>query len=165
VTCYAVLWRKRGGHWEKTNLSTITQVAVAYSINASEQVVGDLYANNIAIAAFLSEDGGPLVDLNTLVPPGSGLQIYEVGQVNDRGEISVQGKDANGNNHVVVLIPCDDQHPGVEGCDYSLVEASKTAGVDSTSLSQESMTVNQSNQSFRYTTHSIHPRLGRRLAP
>lgn len=40
VTCYAVLWRKRGGHWEKTNLSTSTQSAIAVSINASEQAVG-----------------------------------------------------------------------------------------------------------------------------
>jgi probable HAF family extracellular repeat protein len=126
VTCYAILWRKHGGRWERTNLNTADQVAVAYSINASDQVVGDLFANGIPIAPFLSENGGPIVDLNTLIPPGSGLQLTEVGQVNDRGEISAEGPDANGNNHVVVLIPCDDDHPGVEGCDYSMVDASFT---------------------------------------
>jgi len=55
--------------------------------------------------AFLWEDGGPLV-------------LVEAGEINDRGEISVNASDANGNNHVVLLIPCDDDHPDVHGCDY-----------------------------------------------
>jgi hypothetical protein len=72
----------------------------------------------------LSEDGGPIVDLNTLVPPGSGLQLVEADQINDGGEIAIAAVDANGNSHSVLLIPCDGHHPGVEGCDYSLVDAS-----------------------------------------
>jgi probable HAF family extracellular repeat protein len=121
VTIYASLWRKSGGHWHKTSLSTSSQSAFAVSINASEQVVGNWFGTG----AFLSEDGGPIVDLNTLVPPGSGLQLVEAGQINDLGEIAVSAApDANGHNHAVLLIPCDGNHPGVEGCDYSLVEAS-----------------------------------------
>jgi uncharacterized membrane protein len=164
VTCHAVLWRKRGGHWEKTNLSTAAQNAVAVSINGSQQVVGDLYFTN-GTAAALAEDGGPVVDLNTLIPPGSGLQLVEADQINDLGEISAQGLDATGNNHVVVLIPCDDDHLGVEGCDYSLDETRNTVGVDSTPLGQQPLTVNQSKPSFRDTARSVHSRLGRRLAP
>ena len=122
VICNAVLWRKRGAHWEKTILGTTSQVTFGWSINASDQVVGVLYLTN-STAAFLAEGGGPVVDLNTLVPLGSGLQLYEADQINDLGEISVQGADANGNNHVVVLIPCDENHPGIEGCDYSLLDA------------------------------------------
>jgi probable HAF family extracellular repeat protein len=142
VTCYAVLWRKHGGHWERINLNTADQVAVAFSINASEQVVGNLYTNGIATAAFLSEDGGPVVDLNTLIPPGSGLQLYEADQVNDLGEISVQGADASGNNHVVLLIPCDENHPDVEGCDYSFVEAGSAINTRSIPTGQ-AMAANQ----------------------
>lgn len=123
VTCYAVLWRERGGHWEKTNLSTAAQFAFGVSINASEQVVGNLLLTN-GTAGFLAEGGGSAVDLNTLIPPGSGLQITEADEINDRGEIVGDGTDANGNNHAILLIPCDDNHPGVEGCDYSTVEAS-----------------------------------------
>jgi hypothetical protein len=128
VTCYALLWRKSGGHWQKTSLSTISQSAFSISINASEQVVGNWFGVGPFLQdAFLSEDGGPIVDLNTLVPPGSGLQLFEAGQINDRGEISVKALDASGNNHTVLLIPCDKNHPGVEGCDYSLVDASTAA--------------------------------------
>jgi uncharacterized membrane protein len=157
VACYAVVWRKRAGHWERTNLNPATQNAFAGSINASEQVVGNIvinYSNN-ATSAFVSENGRPLIDLNTLVPPGSGLQLYEADQVNDRGEISAQGKDANGNNHVVLLIPCDDDHPDVEGCDYSMVDASiavaqTTPAVRDTSTDRVSQSLMRRTNRFRF---------------
>jgi probable HAF family extracellular repeat protein len=124
VTCYAVLWRKRGGHWQKMDLSTISQAAFSISINSSQQVVG-----NWSGGAFLSEDGGPIVDLSILVPSGSGLQFSEAHQINNRGEIAIGALDANGNNHAVLLIPCDENHPGVEGCDYSMLDAASATSV------------------------------------
>jgi uncharacterized membrane protein len=125
VTCYAVLWRKRSGKWQRTDLSTITDNAFSGSVNASEQVIGNFGTSSST--AFLWEDSGPIVDLNTLVPPGSGLQLSEAHHINDRGEIAIGALDASGNNHAVLLIPCDENHPDVEGCDYSLVDASATA--------------------------------------
>jgi hypothetical protein len=47
--------------------------------------------------------------------------------VNDRGEIAAQSRDANDNNHILLLIPCDENQPNVEGCDYSLVDAATAA--------------------------------------
>lgn len=163
VICNAVLWRKHGGHWETTILGTTAQITFGWSINASEQVVGNLYLAN-GTAAFLSEGGGPVVDVNTLVPPGSGLQLYEADQVNDLGEISVQGSDANGNNHVVVLIPCDENHPGIEGCDYNFVEADSAVNTRSIPIGQ-AMTANQRSPIFgimkygrvhRLSGHGVH---------
>jgi probable HAF family extracellular repeat protein len=123
TSCPAALWRKAGGKWRMTNLGTIVTggCAKSTSVNASAQVVGTDWCANPAVP-FLSEDGGSVVDLNTLVPPNSGIQLVEGVQINNRGEIAVQGPDANGNNHAVLLIPCDENHPGVEGCDYSMVD-------------------------------------------
>jgi probable HAF family extracellular repeat protein len=131
TSCPAALWRKAGGKWRLTNLGTIVTggCAKSTSVNASAQVVGTDWCASPALP-FLSEDGGPVVDLNTLVPPNSGIQLVEGVQINDRGEIAVQGPDANGNNHGVLLIPCDENHPGVEGCDYSMVDASAVAKAD-----------------------------------
>jgi len=127
VECHAALWQKRDGKWQEIDLGALAAVGDcpnARSVNASGQVVGSDFCNGLP---FLSEDGAPIVDLNTLVPPNSGLQFNEVGNINDRGEISINGSDVNNNNHSVVLIPCDENHPGVEGCDYSLVDASTAA--------------------------------------
>jgi hypothetical protein len=66
---------------------------------------------------------GSIVDLNTLIDPGASLYLAAAAFLNDRGEIVGDGLLANGDNRAFLLIPCDDKHPGVEGCDYSMVEA------------------------------------------
>jgi len=122
----AILWRKTGGTWHTTYLGRLHSgdCAEGVSINASGQVVGVSGPNGCSTTLpFLWEDGGPMVDLNKLVPANSGTQLTEAVQINNRGEIAAQGPDASGNNHAVLLIPCDENHPGVEGCDYSMVDA------------------------------------------
>ncbi len=124
--CHAALWQKSGGKWRETNLGILAvgNCPNPTSVNASAQVVGVDYCNLIS---FLSEDGAPIVALNTLVPSNSSLQLGEVGQINDRGEISINAADANGNNHAVLLVPCDENHPDVSGCDYDLIDAETAA--------------------------------------
>jgi probable HAF family extracellular repeat protein len=123
---HAVLWDKG-----ITDLGTLNGdlCSVAESINAAGQVVGGTFDCNTAafLHAFLWEHGGPMMDMNSLTPPGSDLLLTGAFSINDRGEIAGQGTTSAGNNHAFLLIPCDEQHPGVEGCDYTMVEAPATA--------------------------------------
>jgi hypothetical protein len=73
-----------------------------------------------------------LVDLDALAVSDSGASLFEADNINERGEIVASGlpggcDDRFSCGHVFLLIPCDEDHPGVEGCDYSMVDASATA--------------------------------------
>ena len=70
-------------------------------------------------------------------PREMGLQLNGAVDINDRGEIAGSGVLANGDQHAVLLIPCDENHPDIEGCDYSLVDAAPAA--------QRPVEVSQSN--------------------
>jgi probable HAF family extracellular repeat protein len=163
-TCYAVLWRKVRAHWERINLNPATHGAIAGSVNASRQVVGVFFNADNSTSALFADGADSAVDLNTLIPPGSGLQLTEADEINDLGEISAEGQDANGNFHAVVLIPCDENHPDIEGCDYSFVEAESVSNTRSIPVGQ-AMTANQRNPIFggmrygrvhRLTGHGLH---------
>ena len=67
-----------------------------------------------------------MVDLNTLVPANSPY-LFASSFIDDRGEIAGLALFANSDIHAVLLIPCDEGHPNVEGCDYSPVEESEVA--------------------------------------
>jgi probable HAF family extracellular repeat protein len=113
----------------------------AFGINAHTQVVGQSFTCDGVARAFMWENG-TMIDLNVFVPPGVNLTLVEVEQINDPGEMFGIGTLADGNSRAFLLIPCDENHPNIEGCDYSLVDASATASVSSmltTRLSPDSI--------------------------
>ncbi len=120
-TFHATLWKNEKS---VTDLGVIgdDQCSYAAAINAKMQVVGSSIANCEEFRAFLWEDGS-LFDLNSLIPPASALYLQNTYAINDSGEIAGTGVDASGNEHAFLAIPCDGNHPGVEGCDYGLVDA------------------------------------------
>jgi probable HAF family extracellular repeat protein len=106
-----------------TNLGTVDgdPCSIALGTNSKLQIVGVSWDCVTFLHAFLWEKGS-IVDLNSLVPPGSGAQLTYADYINERGEIAANGVLASGDTRAVLLIPCDENHPGVEGCDYSLVD-------------------------------------------
>jgi hypothetical protein len=70
-----------------------------------------------------------MVDLNALIAPDSDLYLTSPETINDQGEIAGVGFDVSGNQHAFVLVPCDRNHPDVEGCDYTSAGSSASVRV------------------------------------
>jgi len=141
----------------------------ATAINASGQVVGLSATEDLGIhRAFLWAKGGPMLDLNSLIPPNSSIYLNWAFDINDQGEISGIGTpqgcdDFDLCGHAFLLMPCDDAHPGIEVCDYSMVEAS--AAVTQTSpvvRNASSGTLPQSRMrwmnGYRFSGRAFRPR-------
>jgi probable HAF family extracellular repeat protein len=112
---HAFLWRR--GVMKDLGTVAGQMNSTAFSINAKSQVVGDANDN-----AWLWENDS-IIDLNTLVPPGTDLHVAVGAAINNRGEIVATGLLPNGDEHAIVLIPCDENHASVDDCDYSLVDS------------------------------------------
>ena len=69
------------------------------NMRGSKQVVGNSGICGVGGHAFLWENGGPAVNLDSLVLPGSDLQVINAFFINDAGEIVCRGKLANGDRH------------------------------------------------------------------
>jgi len=117
---HGFLWRK--GKMTDLGLLPGDFYSETTVINSHGQIVG-VSGNNTSASAVLWENG-KIFDLNTLVLPGSGLIVQVAVYINDPGEIAAFAVDSDGNNHDVLLIPCDESHQGVEGCDYGMAETS-----------------------------------------
>ena len=106
---HAFLWR----NGVMTDLGTLGSTSHAEGINSQGQIVGRSTPIGSPIQhAFLWEHGGPMVDLNTLIPANSSLVLEEGGNINDRGEIAGRGvppgcDDVDACGHAFILIPCD----------------------------------------------------------
>jgi len=120
---HAFLWTNRRGMQDLGTLAGLP-TSLANGLNNKGQVVGfsqDANGDTLSSVAFLWQNG-VLTDLNTLIPANSRLFLLEALGINDRGEIAGYGLLPNGEIHGYILIPCDEDHLGVEGCDYSMVD-------------------------------------------
>ena len=102
--------------WEKGQMTDLGAAAPctrssALSMNSSGQIVGDTGActddpnDPLWFSAFYQEKGKPPVDIHTLIIPPSPIHLEDAGCINERGEISGGGFDAEGRMHAVLLVP------------------------------------------------------------
>jgi probable HAF family extracellular repeat protein len=113
LTHHGFLWK----HGLMTDLGVIggDACSTAYAVNSSGVIVGDAGICFVGGRAWLSENGGPMVDLNDLAVPGSGLHLQDARLINDQGEIVCTGVLANGDRHAVLLVPVDDDDSATRG--------------------------------------------------
>ena len=148
---HATFWQRVG---RMVDLGTLgnDQCSYATSINAGGQIVGGSKpdCNADPARAFLWQDGS-IFDLNALIPRGSALYLQTTYTINDKGEIAGEGVDNSGNGHAFLLIPCDENHSGIEGCDYSLVDTTAAAqGPEPHDIPSETQQQPRSRQTNRY---------------
>ena len=108
----AVIWK----HGKIKDLGTVDgdPCSRAYGLNERGQVVGGSSDCTTGfLHAFLWEEGGPMLDLNKLIPPGSGWVLTNAFNINDRGEIlakaAPEGFTPNDDadlGHLALLVPC-----------------------------------------------------------
>jgi probable HAF family extracellular repeat protein len=130
---HAILWKN--GKMIDLGLLPGDCGSEALVINSKSQIIGNSTPDCSSDgAAVLWENGDAPVNLNTLITTASLINVTFPVSLNDRGEIAADGILPNGDVHAVVLIPCDENHSGVEGCDYEPVEVVAAAPVPSAQL-------------------------------
>jgi probable HAF family extracellular repeat protein len=122
----AFVWKK--GVMTSLGASKGNDCSIARAINSRGQIVGPSFPCATGSENATLWEKGSAIDLNTFVPPGvdlhlTGDDIY----INDRGDIAGTAVRSNGDVRAFLLIPCDEGHPNIEGCDYSPMEVSAVA--------------------------------------
>jgi probable HAF family extracellular repeat protein len=130
----------------------------AFGINSEGQVVGTSGVCHGALHALLWENGSP-IDLNTVIPPNSSLQLVYALSINDRGEIAgigvppgVPPQDYATRGHAFLLIPVEED------------DAEDTTKADSRQ-DQQSQEVGQDDTAGPTTVRRINTVTGETVAP
>lgn len=101
----------RAFYWYNGVMKNLGTLGDDYSdsngINNLGQIVGETFSaiGGDSLTGWISERGGPLVDLNTLIDPNSGYRIIAAGYITDTGEIGARALLPNGEEHPVKLVP------------------------------------------------------------
>jgi probable HAF family extracellular repeat protein len=97
--------------WNKgvmTDVGTLDLCSNGFTINSRGQVVGtSTDCHGVVKHLFLWEKGS-ISDLGTLILPGSDIQLLDLLDINDLGEIAATGILPNGNFHACLLVPASE---------------------------------------------------------
>jgi probable HAF family extracellular repeat protein len=117
-TIHAFLWTPDKG---MQDLGTLPGDVMSFGngINRRGQVVGSSLDANGNTRAFVRQNG-VLTDLNTLIPAGSSLFLFDAFGINDRGDIVGDALDMNtGETHAYLASSCDAEDANNAGCKAS----------------------------------------------
>lgn len=101
----------RAFYWYKGVMKNLGTFGDDYSdangINNRGQIVGETFSapTGEPLRGWISNRGGPIVDLNTLIDPDAGYEIIAGGYITDAGVIGAQAILPNGEQHPVMLVP------------------------------------------------------------
>ena len=140
----------------------------ALANNAQGQVLGESYSCDGTGRRTFLWDKGAIIDLNTVIPPGSNLQLAFATNINDRGEIVGRGlppgcfedEFSRTCGHAFLLIPCDPA--AAEGCQGN---ADAAPEIKSVVANRNVTTASPSPHSDPQKTKELVDRLRARLAP
>ena len=92
------------------------QCSTAMTVNSKDQVLSDTGICGVGGGPpGFSEHGQPMVDINTLVLPGTDIEVVEAFDINGRGEIAGTGVLPNGDVHAVLLVPASQEEIAAAG--------------------------------------------------
>ena len=84
---------------------------IAFGLNDNGQVVGEAYNNDTGTYHAFIYETGQMLDLNTLIPAGSGLTLTDAQAINDNGQIVANG-NYGGINQAFLLNPVPEPATG-----------------------------------------------------
>ena len=104
--------RYSNGIWSDLGAIAGANSNLAKGVNVNGQVVGTAYFPQTQYhppkpgkhVAFIYSNGG-LVDLNTLIPAGTGFTLTDAVGINDSGQIVCNATNLSGSEHAVLLSP------------------------------------------------------------
>ncbi len=105
-TARAVIWRNRS--IINIHNDSLGPQSFAWALNDLDQVVGGLVIDDLPLVfgAFLYENGGPMVNLHTLVPPRNNWSVLDGAfDINNAGEIVGRGYRINGGSSAYLITP------------------------------------------------------------
>lgn len=128
-------------YWSRglmTDLGNLGCTSTAYSINSKGQIAGTSRLADCQTVHAVLWQNGKIYDLNDIIPPGSGLELFETHQLNDEGVIAGNGlppgcDDVDVCGHAFLLFPCDEERG--ECKNESLVQKSNTPMLHSSAFS------------------------------
>jgi probable HAF family extracellular repeat protein len=160
---HAALWK--GG--SATDLGTIPgyDCSNALARNSNGQVVGQAFDCVTQLQHATTWEDGQIVDLNSVIPPGSSLELVEAFNINERGEIlgagvppgvPPTGDEVDTVGRLFLLIPCEsERNHSDDGCEFA------EASVGMSSVASENSTAHVHRALTPESFWALRARVGR----